>query len=178
MWKPVAGVVVMVVLFVGGVEAVPKSGQREFPGEIACEDSVLEQAWELLASAQFGRSRREHAAFIVRGTDGTLALDRWPFAAESARATFRGRVPSGTVAIIHTHPNELEYPSVGDRRLAGRLELPVYVVTRTRISKTDGEAIESIWSGDWNPRDAGRTARSRCGEGSVAMAAASLTENR
>lgn len=176
MWKPVASAALMVVLFAGGVEADPKSGGSDAASEIACEGATLVQAWELLADAQYGRSRREHAAFVVRGADGTLALDRWPFEAESARATFRGAVPAGTVAIIHTHPNDLEYPSEGDQRLAGRMGLPVYVVTRSRISKTDGESIESIWIGNWNPWAAGQAARSRCGERSGVMtAAAALT---
>jgi proteasome lid subunit RPN8/RPN11 len=174
----VAGVVVMVVLFSVRGECSPSLEMHMDARELACEGAVLAQAWQLLESAQFGRSRREHAAFIVRRADGAHELERWPYEAESHRASYEGSLPAGTVAIIHTHPNELELPSEGDRRLASRSGLPVYVVTRTRISKTARGEVETIWSGNWDPRFAGRSARSKCGEGRVVMKVASVSGTR
>jgi hypothetical protein len=119
--------------------------------DLVSDSRAMTQSWELLRAANYGQSARERSAFLVRKGDGQLELVRWQFGAESMRATYRGAVPAGTVAIIHTHPNGLPHPSRGDAELARKLALPVYVLTRHSVSFTDGSRTELVARGDWNP---------------------------
>ncbi len=146
--------------------------------EIACDDAVLGMAWELLASAQYGQSSRERAAFVFRDETGAYALQRWPFEAVGFRASFHGVMAEGTVAIIHTHPVGYDFPSTKDQLVARRMELPVYVLTRGRISKTNGVGVMTIWRGNWNPRYAGRRTDSGCVPSSLRAASTSMSADR
>jgi proteasome lid subunit RPN8/RPN11 len=125
--------------------------------EIACNDAVLAQAWTLLAAARYGQSARERAAFVV--FDGrTFSFVSWPDHASPYAARYAGAIPQHTVAIVHTHPNARPLPSPEDEETARRLGLPVYVLTRTMIARTDAKRV---WEGDWQPGGAG--ARNACG---------------
>lgn len=76
----------------------------------------------------------EIAAFVVRTSDGTLALQPWPDRFYRRRQTFRGSVPAGAIAIIHTHPpGASPLPSEGDFVLARATGLPVIAVSRRAI---------------------------------------------
>ena len=108
-------------------------------------------AWDLLASARYGRDPKEHAAFIVVDESGQLQLSRWPWGAESMRATYRGPIPRSTRAIIHTHPSHLPHPSPGDVALARKMGMTIYVITRTSVTCTDGSRTTNVAYGDWNP---------------------------
>jgi proteasome lid subunit RPN8/RPN11 len=130
--------------------------------EIACDPVVVRQAWDLLKLARYGQSIQEHAAFITSGADGDHPFMIWPYGHQFCHATYSGPLPGNAVAIIHTHPNPLPYPSDDDMRLALRTGLPVYVVTRTMISRTTGRGFERLWSGDWNPELARGDVRSIC----------------
>lgn len=142
-------VVIVVVL---SLEAVP-ADCGTISSEITCDGAVREQAWVLLAGAQFGRSNRERAAFVVRSANGGYVFQLWPFDVVKLRATFEGAIPAGAVAVIHTHPNTAEFPSENDRLLSARIGLPIYVVTRWRISKAEGGRVESVWHGSWHEPD-------------------------
>jgi proteasome lid subunit RPN8/RPN11 len=67
------------------------------------------------------------------------------------RATYRGRIPDRTLAIIHTHPNARPNPSPDDIATAQKLGMPVYVVTRSMVTRTDGWRTTRVAQGDWNP---------------------------
>jgi len=82
----------------------------------------------LLAESGYGRLPRERAAFLIREADGTLTVEIWAHGSRR-HATFRGAVPFGTIAILHTHPHGDERPSAQDRDEAARLRLPVVVIT-------------------------------------------------
>lgn len=114
-------------------------------------DRMMVLAWDLLASARYGLDPKEHAAFIVVDERGELQLSRWPWQAESMRASYRGEIPRTAIAVVHTHPNELPNPSRGDTALARKLGLMVYVITRTSVTGTDGSRTTQIALGDWNP---------------------------
>lgn len=136
--------------------------------EIACQSSVLSGFWRLLAQARFGEAQQERAAFVTRDEDGNYHLVFWPFLRELRRASYFGKFPRNVVAIVHTHPNGEALPSEGDRELARRIGLPIYVLTRTCVSRTTGKDIDTLWLGDWNPTTPRRTAPSVCsGEGNV-----------
>ena len=136
--------------------------------DVGCSRAFVSGSWSLLRLAAYGQSTYEHAAFIVRDDSGEARLVPWPFDRQAFEATFHGAVPPNAIAIVHTHPNSVPLPSAGDAALARRLGLPVYVVTRTLVSRTNGNSTATIWSGDWNPeRDAG--GRSRCVSATIAQ---------
>ena len=112
---------------------------------------IIALSWDLLRSARYGQSINEHSAFLVRDANGDLQLVRWLGKATSMSATYRGPIPYGTVAIVHTHPKALPNPSDGDAALARKLNMPVYVLTRHSITRTSGGRMEIIAIGDWNP---------------------------
>ena len=93
-----------------------------------CSAAAMDHYEELLASGGYGRFSIERAAFVIRERDGGLTMQRWASAAYR-RASFRGSIPPGTIAIAHTHPLRSPGPSEHDRVEARRLGLPVIVVT-------------------------------------------------
>ena len=86
----------------------------------------------LLAESGYGRLPRERAAFLIRESDGTLTLEPWA-PGSHRHASFRGRIPMGTIAILHTHPYGEDQPSAQDREEAKRLRMPVLVITTRRV---------------------------------------------
>ena len=96
----------------------------------------------LLAESGYGRLPRERAAFLIRETDGSLTLEHWTHGSRR-HATFRGTIPMGTIAILHTHPRGDERPSAQDRDEAARLRMPVVVITTERVvaALPDGEEV-------------------------------------
>jgi hypothetical protein len=134
---------IVLVALLGSMEALAS--------DAAPDARTIALSWDLLRGAQYGRSTTEHSAFLVSDAKGELQLVKWPGQATSLSATYRGIIPAGTVAIVHTHPNALPNPSRGDAALARKLNLPVYVLTRTSITRTSGGRMELIAVGDWNP---------------------------
>src|SRR5688572_18930691 len=98
--------------------------------------------WQMVADARYGFSETEEAAFVVRGADGGISFVRWPRAGVKNQARWPGAFPPGTIAIVHTHPNRIPDPSQLDERAARRKGIPIYVLTRTRITRTTGGAAE------------------------------------
>ncbi|HUJ12988.1 MAG TPA: Mov34/MPN/PAD-1 family protein [Thermoanaerobaculia bacterium] len=90
--------------------------------------------------------RTERAAFIVDEGGGNLQCLVWPATYQHARATFRGLIPRGTIAIIHTHPANAPWPSENDEREARRLGIPIYALTPLAITKAapakDAQLVE------------------------------------
>lgn len=77
---------------------------------------------------------RELAAFVVEERDGTLGCIYWESRAGRRAESFSGVVPSGTVAVVHSHPDASSpRPSRTDSENARRLGLPFIVVSRTEI---------------------------------------------
>lgn len=78
----------------------------------------------------------EDAAFIVLDPQGHYSVVRWPSAGVPDSAMWVGRIPEGTVAIAHTHPDWRPRPSTIDVATSRGAKLPVYVVTRTQVWET------------------------------------------
>lgn len=119
--------------------------------EIVSDPRVREKLWTLLRDAFYGHAKMEEAAFVIRNEDGELGIVRWPSAGVPNEARWRGSFPKGTVAIAHTHPNGFPEPSRADERTARLRKVPVYVLTRLKITKTTGGRSITILKGDWNP---------------------------
>ena len=79
----------------------------------------------------------EQAAFVIREADGDLSLINWPSGHFFHKATWTGPIPSGAIAIIHTHPLRMPLPSQIDRVEATRTGLTIYAVTRTSLCSAD-----------------------------------------
>jgi hypothetical protein len=87
----------------------------------------------ILQQGGFGRWKTERAAFIVRDEKNHYRCVAWPTDGHLYRQQFRGAMPAGTVAIIHTHPMELPEGSQGDKETAARLSIPIFVLTPLNI---------------------------------------------
>jgi len=122
-------------------------------GDVLADRSARTEFWILLSKAQWGMSHQEQASFIVRTPSGALTFVRWPAPEEANVQRYRG-VPRGTVAIAHTHPNWLPLPSAIDRGTAMSTHVPVYVVTKTKITLTDGRKTRVVVDGEWSPAPA------------------------
>jgi proteasome lid subunit RPN8/RPN11 len=136
---------IMVMLAVGALRA-----------DLAQEPEVRREFRDLLLRSRRGMSHDEHAAFVVRRVDGTAGFVEWPAGGEPDSARWEGAYPARTIAIAHTHPNWLPQPSRLDSAVARRAQLPVYVITRGRLSKTDGAAIVIVEEGEWAERESSR----------------------
>lgn len=120
-------------------------------GDIAHEPCVRGICWHLLRQARLGFGHGEHAAFIVRTPSGGLTFIPWTAESEPDMARWEGPIPEGTVAIVHTHPNWLPMPSRTDALSARLGGIPIYVITRGEISKTDGDSAVVVVKGEWKP---------------------------
>ena len=119
--------------------------------ELAHDPAVRAAMWQLMQDTRYGFAETEEAVFIVRERDGRLSFVRWSSTQVPHQARWEGPWPRGVVAIAHTHPNWLAQPSELDRHVARRSNVPVYVVTRTRIVKTSGGETQMVVKGDWRP---------------------------
>ena len=97
-----------------------------------CRAEAIDHYAALLADGGYGKLSIERAAFLIRESDGTLTLESWTNSGFQ-RAVFRGSIPRGTIAVIHTHPQYAPEPSAGDRAEARRIRLPVIVITPSAV---------------------------------------------
>ena len=93
-----------------------------------CSQSAIVYYADLLERGGYGRFPVEHAAFLLRESDGSLTTEPWR---ESGHRRVRhyGVIPANTIAVIHTHSHNAPLPSVHDRMEARRIGLPILVVT-------------------------------------------------
>jgi len=117
--------------------------------ELAHDPLVRSEWWKLLKDAHYGHVQTEEAMFVVRAPDGQLSFVRWTSSHLPRHAHWNAPLPWGVIAIVHTHPNWMPRPSLNDIRTAVRSNLPVYVVTRTRITKTAHGETNLMWKGEW-----------------------------
>lgn len=101
-------------------------------GDVMANGEIVDCFAQVLARSE-GPRRPESAAFLVLRR-GRFDCVSWPFGGELNAARYRGKIPDGTVAIIHTHPDNDSEPSRQDMAEAGRLGVPVYVVTRAGVT--------------------------------------------
>lgn len=95
---------------------------------------------------------QEVAAFIVRDGSGGTACWLWPHPANVRSEHYRGGIPTGTVAVAHTHPLGSEQPSRGDVAESKRIGLPIYVISRWDLYVVDpqtGERVPLIAHKNW-----------------------------
>jgi len=114
--------------------------------------AVTRIALELL-DASGAADEIEQAGFVVRTESGAHELLRWPSSGFYS-AKWKGAIPDGTVAVIHTHPRQRPAPSAQDRAEAKRLGLPFYVVSRGALCVASGNTVHCASRIPWLMRDA------------------------
>lgn len=129
--------------------------------DFASDPSVLAIFANIIRRGSFGMGDLEAAAFVVRKRDGSYGCLLWPSNGEFRAAHYPSPPPSGAVAIVHTHPLSLPFPSPQDRQTAKHLGIPIYALTFTSIYKADisGEVVLIDRSRRW---DAAIKARDVC----------------
>jgi hypothetical protein len=118
------------------------------------DSTVRDCSKAVLARAGFGYLEKEEAAFIVTGGDGYRCVP-WPSTNEPSQASFRGRMPGGTVAIVHSHPSsDPPQPSSADVLLAKRLGTAIIVVSRDHVyaARADGTVVTVVRKRRWAAR--------------------------
>ena len=96
--------------------------------------------------------QREMAAFLVRDANGSVSSVPWPQTGRFRSEHYQGTLPTGTVALAHTHPWQADQrPSQGDIEQARKIGLPIYVVTRWNLYVVDskGKVITLFARTDW-----------------------------
>ena len=118
-------------------------------GDLCAPEAVAHYAG-LLREGGYGRMPYERGAFLIRERGGAISLQPWESFAFQ-RATFRGGVPAGTFAIVHTHPLQSRQPSAGDRATAASSGLPVLVITPDGVTGAwpDGSVQRLITQWGW-----------------------------
>jgi proteasome lid subunit RPN8/RPN11 len=122
-----------------------------FSADLTDDPLVRDFCRVLLEKAESER-HREQGAFVVRTEEGLLYFVTWPPGDDKDHLRWQGQFPRGTVAIVHTHPSWVRNPSKPDIRAARRAQIPVYVITKSQISKTTGEEPVVVVEGDWAAR--------------------------
>jgi len=101
---------------------------------------------KLNAIAALNRRESERAAFLVRRHDGTLRTIPWQ-PGDATEATYKGRIPAGCIAIIHTHPIAAPQPSRRDLAESRRLNLPIIVITPDSVNAAMPDGTTTQLSG-------------------------------
>lgn len=97
---------------------------------------VADEFAHLVQLAGYGKRSDERAAFLVLD-NGHIRLETWPASNAYHAAAWSGRIPEGTVAIAHTHPQAFPDASVHDRSEAQRLGIPIFVLTPQSVVLID-----------------------------------------
>jgi hypothetical protein len=141
--------------------SVIASPAHAWPADVSADQLTLFA--ELLESAKRLPDGRESAAFLVRDSEHGLYLIRWPQSATSRQSTYSGRLPTGVIAIAHTHPEltHLRMPSSHDAALARHSGLDVYVITHAEIwlaQGVSGRVVRVVCNGSWSAMRVSRPA--------------------
>lgn len=110
--------------------------EPEGPAILLEDRGVLALFEDLFRRAMMGSQDIERAAFLTI-ENGRFACLLWPASRDFRRETFKGTIPPGTVAIVHTHPNRVAKASVQDRATAKQTGLPLFTITWSNITIVD-----------------------------------------
>ena len=125
---------------------------------------------QLLALGGYGQRSEERAAFLILRDDDSHDYNcmLWPARHAFRREEWSGRIPAGTVAILHTHPESNPDPSPHDAKEAQRLGVPIFAITPGDIELVeprDGRiVILTHGHGWWKRAEAAGARTSRCRE--------------
>lgn len=115
------------------------------PAAAAADLELMALLRDLFVRSGSGTREEERAAFIVKESDGGWSCLLWPSTATYRSAEFTGRIPEGTVAIAHTHPNSIVKASRKDRDAASSSQLPLFTLTWANITLVDPVSRKEQW---------------------------------
>jgi proteasome lid subunit RPN8/RPN11 len=136
---------------------VPAHAQQRIllaESELIHDRSLLVCFAHLMGEARSGFAPEESAAFIVMSADGAFRCIDWPSTHGFKEARWKGPIPSGVVAMAHTHPLASPYPSVDDRNEAVRIGMPIFVLSPQIVSLVRRNGDEKtllcckVWAAD------------------------------
>lgn len=113
---------------------------------------LMGQFAEMVLLSEATTAEEELAAFLVRTDRGGLSLVPWPRGNAERTETWRGPIPPGTIAVVHTHPNGWRRPSPADHLEAERTGLPFLVLTRWEIwlaSPSRSRSVRLLTARNW-----------------------------
>jgi JAB domain-containing protein similar to deubiquitination enzymes len=96
-------------------------------------DDVASAFNALLRKSAYGQPGEERAGFLIVD-GGRFRLEMWPPSHLFHAEEWHGRVPNGTVAVIHTHPPAQPLPSPHDCEEAKRVGIPMLVITPASVA--------------------------------------------
>jgi hypothetical protein len=100
------------------------------------KSSMMILCYQLWQRTEFGWNEKqiERAAWVIRDGEGRFQWMEWPDWEERNKMRWKGAIPKGVVAQIHTHPNYSHpEPSKQDANVAKELHIPVYTVSGAGI---------------------------------------------
>ena len=119
------------------------SGRRFEDGPAILRDrSVLVCFSQLVKRSFSGFATFESAAFLVMQDDRSIQCIDWPKTHDFKQTRWSGPLPTGVVAMAHTHPLSSPFPSPQDIAEAQRAGMPIFVLTPNMINvvHADGRA--------------------------------------
>jgi hypothetical protein len=117
---------------------------------LICENATL--LYQLWKDAAFGKdpNRTEKAAWVISSSAGLYHFARWRTSAARNSETWLGPIPEHAVALVHTHPDNMdEKPSTLDSLIAKKTGLVLYIIS--------SRGIWSIMPGGQCKKEAGRS---------------------
>jgi len=97
---------------------------------LICENAT--PFYQLWKDAAFGKdpNRTEKAAWVIFSSSGLYHFARWPASAARNTETWHGPIPEHAVALVHTHPDNMdEKPSTPDSLIAQKTGLTLYIIS-------------------------------------------------
>lgn len=140
----------LIIVFVLSSATLSAVAQSPAVTELVQDRVVRSLFADLLRLGGYGHRDTELAAFLVRDPGDVYRCVMWP-SRSYQRSEFRGRIPLGTVAIVHTHRNSGPQGTVDDGLTARRLRLPVYVLTLNAVYVVtpEGENVPVVQEKRW-----------------------------
>jgi hypothetical protein len=114
--------------------------------------SMISLCYQLWERTGFGwdEKRTEKGAWVIRDQEGRYQWMEWPDWEERNAIRWKGTIPEGVVAQVHTHPNtSYPEPSKQDADVAKELHIPVYTVSQAGIWRVsvDGKITKEAGEG-------------------------------
>lgn len=165
--RPSRRLVLILLVLCGVMET--RAQERAHSGRFDLREALEDdRVLGLFADLAWNATRRggsvEAAAFLIADPERGMECRIWPHSAAKRRESFRGVIPPGTVAIVHTHPNGIPRPSRADVAEAKRIGLPIYVLSRIDIwavNSADGAEVPLVERKNWIAK-ARRQSTARC----------------
>lgn len=131
--------------FATAVRTAPDATERA----LVLESGFSTHFFDVFMRSGYGWSKLEAAAWVTRDEAGSIRLVYWPSSGKVHGEVWRGPVPAGVVALLHTHPPTVSpRPSLVDARTAQRLGLPVYAIGRAGVWRVDAAGVTAAVADD------------------------------